>query len=80
MKMVSLCLWLLVPLALSAALATWGTPHLVTSYRFLDNGDCHNPRAERVYISCNYFGWTGARVVPAIDGYCPWFRFFKDPV
>lgn len=79
MKILSLSFWLLVPLALWAGLAIWGTPHLVTDYRFLDNGDRFNPRAERVYIFCSYLGWTSAREVHAIDGRCPWVRFLKDP-
>ena len=59
MRIASLFLWLLVPISLWAVITLWGTPHIVTSYRFHDNGDRWNPRAHRVYIDCTYWGWTG---------------------
>ena len=77
MRVAALFLWLLVPLGLWAAVTLWGTPHVAWSYRFHDNGDRWNPRAERHYIDCTYLGWTGARHVWAENGRCPWIRFFQ---
>ncbi|MEM7746194.1 MAG: hypothetical protein AAF409_21070 [Pseudomonadota bacterium] len=77
MKTASLFMWVLVPAALWAVLVIWGSPHIVLSYRFLDNGDRYNPLAERHYTECTYFGALGALPVPAEHGTCPWIRFFK---
>lgn len=75
MKTAALFLWLLVPLGAWAVYETYGTPHLVVSYIFT-GGSRYDPFADRYYHSCTYFGWTGQRTVPAIDGRCPWIRFF----
>lgn len=77
MKFASLFLWVLVPLGLWLIVLQWGTPHIALTYSFHDNGDRWNPLAERIYIDCTYVGWNGARQVQAINGGCPWFRFFK---
>lgn len=77
MKLAALFLWLLIPLAFWGSVTIWGTPHVVVTYRFLDNGDRYNLRAERHYIDCTYFGWTGTRIVPAIEANCPWVRLLK---
>ncbi|MEO1721953.1 MAG: hypothetical protein AAFR84_06085 [Pseudomonadota bacterium] len=77
MKYAALFLWVLVPLGLWAGVTLGGTPHVAWSWRFIDNGDRWNPRAERVYLDCTYLGVTGARRVVAEDGDCPWIRFFK---
>ncbi|MEM7530454.1 MAG: hypothetical protein AAF416_22945 [Pseudomonadota bacterium] len=80
MKIAALFTWLLIPLGLWLAVTLWGTPHLVWSYRFYDNGDPHNPRAPRHYINCTYLGWAGAITVPADRGHCPWIRFLdREP-
>lgn len=77
MKIAAAFLWLIVPLGVWLAIALWGTPHIALSYTFRDNGDRYNPFAERHYISCTYYGWTGARTVDASVGRCPWVRAFK---
>lgn len=77
MRIAALFLWLIVPLGLWLAVALLGTPHLVVSYTFHDNGDVYNPRAHRHYITCTYWGWTGMHRVAAEHGQCPWVRFFK---
>jgi len=77
MRIVSLFLWILVPLALWWTVTTHGTPHLVVTYRFLDNGDRHNPHADRVYVDCTYWGLEGYLRVPARNADYPWVRFFK---
>lgn len=77
MRYIALFAWLLVPLALWGSVTFWGTPHLVISYSFLDNGDRYNPVAERHYVSCTYLSWSGQRSVHALDGKCPWLRAFR---
>lgn len=47
MKYIALFAWLLVPLVLCGSMTLWGTPHLVVSYSYLDNGDRYNPGAKR---------------------------------
>ncbi|MEP1520926.1 hypothetical protein [Ascidiaceihabitans sp.] len=77
MKSLALFLWLIVPAGVCLAIFLWGTPHVVLSYRFYDNGDAHNPLAARIYISCDYFGVSGWRTDAAHAGACPWIRFFR---
>ncbi len=76
MRYIALFLWLIPPAALCLAIWLYGTPHVVLSYRFHDNGRQHDPLAHRVYISCDYLGWHGWRTVAAQNGECPWVRFF----
>lgn len=78
MKYAALFIWVLVPLGLWAVAILFGTPHIVGSYSFYDNGDPHNPRAPRRYIACTYHGMVGKITVPARDERCPWVRFFKE--
>ncbi|MEJ8476643.1 hypothetical protein [Roseibium algae] len=77
MKHAVLFIWLIPVLGGWATVAFFGTPHLVVSYRFHDNGDRHNPLAARHYIDCTYLGWTGLQKVPARNGHCTCFRWFK---
>lgn len=76
-KLVAFLLWLMIPLGLWLAMATWGTPHLVLSYRFYDNGRPYDPLTPRIYASCDYLGINGWVTVRATQGTCPWVRFFK---
>lgn len=77
MRYIVLLFWLLVPLGLWGAINIWGAPHVALSYRFIDNGRPYDPRAPRVYISCDYLGVHGWHTTPALDGRCPWVRFLK---
>lgn len=77
MRYAAFCLWVIVPLGLWLGVTYWGTPHIVFSYRFYDNGDRHNPFADRTYFECTYIGWLGAVTVPAEDGRCPMVRVFQ---
>lgn len=77
MKYAAIFLWVLVPLGLWIGVTVWGTPHIALSYRFLNNGDRYNPRAERHYVDCTYYGYAGAITIGADNGACPWIRFFK---
>lgn len=77
MKYAALFLWMVVPLGLWIAVMVWGTPHIALSYRFLNNGDRYNPRAERHYVDCTYYGYSGAITIDAKNGACPWIRFIK---
>lgn len=79
MRFVALFLWLALPMAGYATYQFYGTPHVIWSYRFLDNGDPHNPFAERVYTSCTYLGWGWETItVPDRHGRCPWLRLFHQ--
>lgn len=77
LKVLVFLIWLMIPLGLWLAVVTWGTPYLVLSYRFHDNGRPYDPMTPRVYISCDYLGLDGWITVPAQRGACPWVRFFK---
>ena len=75
----SLGLWLLLPLAAYGVTLVWGTPHLIVSYTFYDNGRPYDPFADRHYTSCTFVGLTGRSVTtPADFGRCGWVRFFKE--
>ncbi len=78
MKIAALFLWLALPLAGVATYQIYGTPHLIWSTRFVDNGARYHLRVPRSYISCTYVGWgLVTRTVPAQTGRCHWVRFFK---
>lgn len=77
MRFAALFLWLVVPLSIWLAISLFGTPHVIGTYRFYDNGDRYNPYAPRRYIDCTYYGWSGTHTVSATNGACPWVRFFK---
>lgn len=76
-RIAALFLWLVVPLGLWWGYAAYGTPHLVVTYRFFDNGAVYDVRVPRRYIDCTYVGWLGTLTVPAIHETCPWVRFFR---
>lgn len=72
-------LWLAAPAAVFAAYVAYGTPHMIISYTFHDNGRRFDPWAERHYITCTFVGWSGEFVtVGAHNGKCGWVRFFKS--
>lgn len=77
MRVLAAFAWVLVPLGLWLAVMMWGTPHVVWSYRFLDNGDRYNPRAHRTYTSCTYLGVQGSVTIRPLDARCPWVRMIK---
>lgn len=78
LKYLSLFAWLLIPLGIWQGAQTFGTPHLVVSYSFYNNGAVHNPHAHRRYIDCTYWGWTGLHRVPARHARCPWVRLLRS--
>jgi len=77
-KLVSLFLWVLGPMAAYGVYSTYGLPHIPWSYTFYDNGDAYNPWAKRHYLTCTFIGWYGTFTVPAKTGRCDWVRFFKE--
>ena len=78
MRYAALLLWLALPIGLWLTVVVWGTPHIALTYRFLDNGEPHNPRAARYYVDCTYYGVAGAITVNAANGACPWIRFLPS--
>lgn len=79
-KYLSLFLWIIGAGAIYSIYATQGLPHVIWSYRFLDNGDQYNPFAERYYTSCTFAGPYGSFTVNANNGNCGWVRLFKEQV
>lgn len=77
LKIASLFLWVLLPLAAYGVFITKGLPHGIVSYSFLDNGNKWDPFLERYYTSCSFYGPYGSFTVPARNGKCPWLGFFK---
>lgn len=75
MKIAALFLWMIVPLSLWWGYATYGTPHVVATYRYA--GSTYLPPSERRYIDCDYYGLKGKVTVSALGGRCPLVRFFK---
>lgn len=73
----TLFLWVLSPLALFGVVAAFGTPHVIAGYTFIDNGRKYDPFAERYYLTCTFWGATGAHKLPARGGQCPWVRMLK---
>lgn len=78
LKYASLFVWLPIAGFTYEAYAASERPHVIWEYKFYDNGDRYNPRAERDYITCTYIGPHGEFTVPAHFGKCPWVRMF-DP-
>ncbi len=66
---------------LAAILFVWtgaGSPYVIWSYSFRDNGDPNNPFAERYYTSCTCTNFRASITVPAEAGHCGWVRFFSE--
>lgn len=78
LKYLALFLWIIGAGALYGLHGAYGLPHMIWSYKFWDNGDPHNPFAERHYTSCTFIGFYGSFTVDAVDGRCGWVRLFKE--
>ena len=78
LKYLSLFVWIGGAAAVYGLYLSYGTPHIIWSYTFQDNGDPFNPYAGRFYTSCSFYGSTGLHKVPAQNGRCGWVRFFKE--
>lgn len=77
MRVTALFLWIVFPLAVFAAYAVFGLPHMIWSYSFHDIGSRDGLSVERHYVSCTFVGPYGEFAVPAQSGHCGWVRFFK---
>lgn len=77
MRLVTLFIWIVLPIAAYATYAIHGLPHAIWSYRYQSPGGTRDPLAERYYLDCTFTGPYGAFTVPAENGRCGWFRFFK---
>jgi hypothetical protein len=79
MKLAALFLWLALPLAGYLTYVTHGTPHMIWSYEFHDNGSRYDLTVPRHYTSCTYVGWGWKTVTAsAVGARCPWVRLFKS--
>lgn len=70
--------WLIVPITLFGAYQSFGLPHLIWSYQFLDNGNPYDLDVPRTYTRCTFVGPFGVFTVPASRGKCGLVRFFKE--
>jgi len=79
MRNIRYFIWILVPLALFAALQIFGAPFIRWNYSWRDDGQGHNPYAPRWYLACTYVGVGvgGSFSVGPSDGNCPLIRFEK---
>lgn len=77
MKVAVFLLWLLFPLSVWGVLTIWGTPHVALSWTFQTSSSRYDPLADRYYLTCTYYGWTGAHRVPAHGSNCPWLLWRK---
>ncbi len=77
MKIAAMFLWIAVPFLVIAAHNSFGSPHMLLTYTFDDNGDRHNLAVPRYYRSCTYYGWSWHEMtVPAQSGRCRLIRLF----
>lgn len=70
-------LWIIVPLALYGVYAAFGLPHGIWSYSFIDEGQGHDPHADRYYTRCTFLGPYGAFTTYPTNGRCAWVRFYQ---
>ena len=68
--------WVAVPVALYAAYATLGLPHLVWSYDYV--GKPHASWSATHFIRCTYVGPYGAITIRPTNGSCSWVAFFGE--
>jgi len=71
-------LWVIVPLMLYGVYVSFGLPHGIWSYSFIDEGQGNSPFAHRHYTRCHFIGPYGGFTVPAEAGKCGWVKFFKE--
>lgn len=69
--------WVLVPVGLWLTYETFGLPHGIWSYSWIDQGQGMNPFADRTYTRCRFIGPYGLFDEPAERGHCAWVKFFK---
>ena len=74
----SFFIFAVVPLALLFTYQTYGLPHPIWSYAWIDQGQGYGPLKQRHYTRCTYLGPYGAFTDhrPA-DGTCHWFVMVK---
>ncbi len=77
LKYLSLFVWLLGAGALYGVYVSYGLPHVIWNYTFLDNGDRYNLFAERHYLSCSFIGPYGVFKMNAQNGRCDWVLLFR---
>jgi hypothetical protein len=66
--------WVVVPVAVYAAYASYGLPHLVWSYDYANSGASWS---ETHFTRCTYLGPYGAITIHPVDGSCAWIAFFR---
>lgn len=71
----SYLMWIVVPVVLYAAYATWGLPHFIWSYDFQGS---FSDWSQRHYTRCTFIGPYGAFTTYPTDGRCPWLLFAKE--
>ncbi|CTQ58148.1 hypothetical protein [Roseibium album] len=76
-RLLSLFLWIAVPVAGYGLYAGKGLPHIIFAYTFDDNGARYDLSVERYYRTCTFIGPNGTFTVNANSGKCGWIKFFK---
>ena len=70
--------WLLVPLGLWSSININGSPHVLWSYSWRDEGQGYHPLAERWYTRCSYVGAHGTVTIYPTNGECRFIRFAQS--
>ena len=70
-------IWIVVPFALWLVYTSYGLPHMIWSYSWINEGQGYDPFAERYYTRCTYVGSYGNKTISPENGKCPFIRFVK---
>lgn len=72
-------IWIIFPVALYLIYLIFGLPHIIWSYSWRNDGQGHDPFANRYYTKCVYIGSYGEFTIHnPNDGECDWFIFRKN--
>lgn len=77
MKVLRFFVWVVPFVVLLMLWSGTGSPYVIWAYTFEDNGDPHNPFANRRYVSCTFTNFQSSVTVPARAGRCGWVRWIK---
>lgn len=69
-------IWIVVPVAMWAAVEFNGLPHFRWQYSWVDQGQGYDPFAYRHYTDCTFWGPYGTFKIYPANGKCAWFQLF----
>ena len=67
--------WLIPTIILIMAYLTYGTPYVIWSYDWRNNGLGYSQIDQRYYTRCSYLGRKGLVTEYPTNGTCDWLRF-----